>query len=132
MAATGKELPPPVPKKKLSAVSLLPSGSEFQGVMLPRYDENRRLTGVLKAKTMTLVTEEVIAGETVSIEFFNPDRSPRGRIDLVKAVLNQGKGLLRGAGKRHHPGRPHPCPGQRSGLFLRTGRGLSNRSRRHP
>jgi lipopolysaccharide export system protein LptA len=95
MAATGGESPSPAPKKKFSAVALLPSGSQLQGVMLPRYDENRRLTGVLKAKTMTLVSEDVVAGETVSIEFFNPDRSPRGRIDLVKAVLDQGKGLLR-------------------------------------
>jgi lipopolysaccharide export system protein LptA len=95
MAASGKESPLPAPKKKLSAVALLPPGSQLQGVMLPRYDENRRLSGVLKAQTMTLVSEEVIAGETVSIEFFNPDRSPRGRIDLVKAMLDQGKGLLR-------------------------------------
>jgi lipopolysaccharide export system protein LptA len=95
LAATGEEPPAPAPKKKLSAVALLPSGSQLQRVMLPRYDENRRLTGVLKAQTMTLVSEDVVAGETVSIEFFNPDRSPRGRIDLVKAVLDQGKGLLR-------------------------------------
>jgi hypothetical protein len=95
LAAAGKEPPAPAPKKKLSAVALLPSGSQLQGVMLPRYDEDRRLTGVLKAETMTLVSEDVVAGETVSIEFFNPDRSPRGRMDLVKAVLDQGKGLLR-------------------------------------
>jgi hypothetical protein len=95
MVAGGVELPHVGPKKNLSAVALLPAGSKLQGVMLPRYDENRRLSGVLKAKSMTLVSEEVIAGESVSIEFFNPNRSPRGRIDLVKAVLDQGKGLLR-------------------------------------
>jgi len=95
MAATGKESPPPTPRKKLSAVALLPPGSQLQRVMLPRYDDDRRLSGVLKAQTMTLVSEDVIAGDTVSIEFFNPDRSPRGRIDLVKAVLDQGRGLLR-------------------------------------
>lgn len=84
----------PAPRKKLPAISLLPDGSELQGVMLPRYDENRHLTGVLKAKAMTLVNDETIAGETVSIEFFNPDRSPRGRVDLTQAVFNQAKGLL--------------------------------------
>ena len=63
--------------------------------MLPRYDENRNLTGVLKAETMTLVSDDVVAGESVSIEFFNPDRSPRGRIDLVRTLLDQGKGLMR-------------------------------------
>jgi lipopolysaccharide export system protein LptA len=95
IAATGGEAPPPAARKKLSAVALLPSGSQLQGVMLPRYDDKRRLTGVLKAETMTLVSEDVIAGETVSIEFFNPDRSPRGRIDLVKALFDQGRGMLR-------------------------------------
>jgi hypothetical protein len=95
MVAHGMELPHVGPKKNLSAVALLPAGSKLEGVMLPRYDENRRLSGVLKAKTMTLVSEDVIAGDAVSIEFFNPNRSPRGRIDLVKAVLDQGKGLLR-------------------------------------
>ena len=43
---------------------------------------------------MTLVNDETIAGETVGIEFFNPDRSPRGRVDLTRAVFNQAKGLL--------------------------------------
>jgi lipopolysaccharide export system protein LptA len=94
IAATASE-PTIAPKKKLSAVSLLPSGSQMQRVMLPRYDDKHRLTGVLKAQTMTLVSGDVIAGDTISIEFFNPDRSPRGRIDLDKAVLDQGKGLLR-------------------------------------
>jgi lipopolysaccharide export system protein LptA len=95
LAASGKESSLPAPKKKLSAVALLPPGSQLQRVMLPRYDDDRRLSGVLKAQTMTLVSEDVIAGDTVSIEFFNPDRSPRGRVDLVKALLDQGKGLLR-------------------------------------
>jgi lipopolysaccharide export system protein LptA len=94
MAATGNE-PPTAPKKKLSAVALLPSGSQMQRVMLPRYDDMHRLTGALKAETMTLVSGDVIAGDTISINFFNPDRSPRGRIDLDKAMLDQGRGLLR-------------------------------------
>jgi hypothetical protein len=84
----------PAKKKKMSAVSLLPDGSELQGVTLPRYDENRRLVGVLKAKAMTLVNDQTIAGETIAIEFYNPDRSLRGRMDLVKALFDQSKGTL--------------------------------------
>lgn len=84
----------PAPRKKLAAISLLPPGSQLQGVMFPRYDENQRLAGVLKAKAMTLINDETISGETVSIEFFNPDHSPRGRVDLKKAVFNQAKGTL--------------------------------------
>jgi len=63
-------------------------------VMLPRYDKAQRLVGVLKAKGMTLLTEDTIAGETVSMEFFNEDHSPRARVDLVKAVFNQTTGVL--------------------------------------
>lgn len=84
----------PAPKKKVAAFSLLPVGSELKGVMLPRYDKNQQLAGVLKAKGMTLVTGDTIAGETVSVEFFNPDQSQRARVDLVKAVFNQTEGTL--------------------------------------
>lgn len=72
----------------------LPDGSRLKGVMLPRYDENRKLVGVLKAQTITLVNEEQMAGDVVSIEFFNDDQTPRGRIDLAKATLYQKKNLL--------------------------------------
>lgn len=96
--ARGKEAPAsaslPVLKKKSSAISLLPNGSQLQGVMLPRYDEKQRLTGVLKSRKMTLVTDEIIAGEAVTIGFYNPDRSLRGRVDLAMATFNQSKGLL--------------------------------------
>jgi hypothetical protein len=84
----------PPPRKKLSAISLLPDGSELIGVMLPRYDENHRIVGVLKAATITLVNEEIVAGKSVTIGFSNPDGSPRGHIDLAKANFNQVKGLL--------------------------------------
>ena len=80
--------------KKFKAMSMLPDGSELKGVMLPRYDKNRKLVGVLKAGTMTLLNAEEIAGTVVSIEFFNPDQSPRGRMDLKKASFNQEKNLL--------------------------------------
>ncbi len=83
-----------MPKKKAIAISLLPSGSELEGVMLPRYDKDHRLAGVLKSKKMILVSDELIAGEDVTIGFFNPDGSPRGQADLRKAYFNQSKGTL--------------------------------------
>ncbi|MEO8613837.1 MAG: hypothetical protein ABI600_01750 [Luteolibacter sp.] len=84
----------PEARKKLPAVGLLPDGSELKGVILPRYDENHKLIEVLKAKKMILVNDEQIAGETVSVDFFNPDQSPRGRIDLTRAVFYQTRGVL--------------------------------------
>jgi hypothetical protein len=65
MAASGEAAPPPAPGKKFSAVSLLPPGSQLKGVMLPRYDENKRLSAVLNAQVMTLVSDDVIAGDDV-------------------------------------------------------------------
>ena len=93
MTLAGEAAVAPVPKKSL-ALSMLPNGSELNDVIAPRYDEHRKLVGVLKAKTLTLVNESQIAGETISIEMFNPDLSPRGRIDLVKATFDQKKNLL--------------------------------------
>ncbi len=74
---------------------MLPDGSKLKGVMLPRYDENQRLTSVLKSKTMTLVSADQIAGEIVSVELFNPDQSPKARIDLISATFYQEKGFIR-------------------------------------
>ena len=85
---------PPELTRKFKAISMLPDGSELKAVILPRYDEDRKLVGVLKAGTMTLVNAEEIAGTMVAIEFFNPDQSPRGRVDLKKASFNQEKNLL--------------------------------------
>ncbi len=84
----------PVDGKKLQAFSLLPPGSELKDVMLPRYDPSYRLTGVLKAEVMKLVNTEQVEGTKVTIQFFNPDNTPRGNIDLEKCLFNQAKGLL--------------------------------------
>jgi len=82
------------PKRETPVTSLLPPGSVLSGVLLPRFDVNRRLVGTLKAKSMTLVSAEILDAETVAIELFNPDRSPRARLDLIKARLDQTTGTL--------------------------------------
>lgn len=74
--------------------NLLPPGSELKEVMLPRYDEVQRLTSALKAKIMTLVNEHQIEGKSIVIEFFNPDQTPRGRINLATATIDKNRGLL--------------------------------------
>jgi len=94
LKAEGNDSAPSRPERKVTAISLLPNGSELQSVMLPRFDENHRLTGVLKAETMTLVTDEIIAGKSVTLAFFNPDRSLRGRVDLAEATLDQTRNLV--------------------------------------
>ncbi|MES2921196.1 MAG: hypothetical protein V4819_06610 [Verrucomicrobiota bacterium] len=69
--------------------ALLPPGSELKGVMLPQYDENHKLTGVLKSEVVTLVDATRVAGRNLSIEFFKPDQTTKGRIDLVNATIYQ-------------------------------------------
>jgi hypothetical protein len=83
------------PKRgKISAVSLLPDGSELRKVMFPRYDGKRKLVGVLKADAMTLVNDQTVSARTIAIEFFNDDQTPRGRIDLKTATFDQSRGFV--------------------------------------
>ncbi len=81
-------------KDRQKIFDLLPEGSQLKGVMRPRYDENNKLVGVLKSKIIRLVNSEEYAAEEVTIEFFNDDQTPRGRIDLAKATFLKQKGLL--------------------------------------
>ena len=90
----GDEPATPPPVEKIPAFGLLPDGSELKHVILPRYDENRRLVSVVNAKAMTIVSAGEIAGDTVSVLFYNSDQTQRGRVDFAKAVFNQQKGLL--------------------------------------
>lgn len=95
----GQGSPPsaPVPAPRKNAVTaLLQPNSVLSGVMLPRYDENRRIIGVFRANTVTLVTQDVLDGKTITMELFDPDRSPRGRLDLTQARYNQVLGTLHG------------------------------------
>lgn len=91
--------PPPsadenLPERKLPAVSLLPAGSVLKKVMIPRYDQQRKLSAVLRATVMTIVDPQTIEGEQVSLDLYNPDRSRSARIDLEKAHFDQRKGTL--------------------------------------
>ena len=84
----------PASGDKKNPVSLLPDGSVLKGVLLPRYDENRKLVGDLKAETMTLIDPEHVRGKNVLIRFFNPDRTLRGKVALKSALFDQVKSRL--------------------------------------
>jgi lipopolysaccharide export system protein LptA len=83
-----------LPEKKTEVTSLLPNGSELKGVMLPRYDENHKLVGVLKSKAITLVNDNQMAGTGVSVEFFDADQTSGGRIDMKKVMFDKARGIL--------------------------------------
>jgi lipopolysaccharide export system protein LptA len=99
-AISDAQEPPSSPREtpalgELPATSLLPNGSQMKNVVLPRYTVARELESVLKAETMTLVSDGVIKGNTVTIDFLNPDQSAKGRIDLVSATVYQAKGMVK-------------------------------------
>lgn len=81
--------------RKIPAISVLPDGSELEGVVLPRYDKNLRLTGSLRADKLTLVGPEVIQGDNVDITLIDPDSADAPtRISLGSATLDQVRGVI--------------------------------------
>jgi hypothetical protein len=82
------------PPKENGVLSLLPDGSELKGVMVPRYDENHKMTASLKADKIILVNADQIAGTGVAMEMFNPDQTQRARIDMIKVLFYKHNGLL--------------------------------------
>lgn len=81
--------------RKIPAISLLPDGSELEGVVLPRYNDNLQLTGSLRADKLTLVSPEIVQGDNVYIKLIDPDRSDEPtRITLGSATLNQISGII--------------------------------------
>ena len=85
----------PLAEATKKPMALLPNGSVLHGVLLPRYDKDRKLVGDLKAEIMTLIDPELVQGENVMIKFYQPDRSLRGKVELQKAVFNQNTSHLR-------------------------------------
>lgn len=82
------------PDRSLPAVSLLPAGSILKKVLIPRYDKQKKLTAVLRSDEMTVIDNQTVEGRLVRLEFYHPDRSQRGRIDLELARFDQKKGML--------------------------------------
>jgi lipopolysaccharide export system protein LptA len=74
--------------------SLMPDGGILRNVLIPQYTRDLLLSATLRAEALTIVTQKIIDAENVRIEFFNPDRSTRGRIDMATARYNAIKQLL--------------------------------------
>jgi hypothetical protein len=86
------------PRRKLSIGEVLEPNSVLSGVMLPNYDEQLRLTSLLRAKTVTLVTANEFDGDDVEVRLYQPDRSSRGRLTLTRARYDQVVGKVRATG----------------------------------
>ncbi len=90
----GETTAAPEPVRKIPALSMLPAGSELKDVMFPSYGAAHQLTSVLKAEVMTLLNADQVEGKRVTIEFFNADNTPRGRVDMTSAMVDQSKSIL--------------------------------------
>lgn len=81
---------------------LMPDGGILKNVLIPQYDEKLRLSATLRADEMEIavakktktVEIKLIDALGVKLEFFNPDRTPRGRIDMAKARYDAKKQFL--------------------------------------
>lgn len=84
----------PASSKRRITSGLMPGGSRMDDVLFPRYDADQQLVSVLKARVLTLVSDQLMRGDEVTIDFLNPDLSARGRVDMRQAMLDQQKNLL--------------------------------------
>ncbi|MBM3862788.1 MAG: hypothetical protein FJ385_02380 [Verrucomicrobia bacterium] len=84
----------PASSKRRITSGLMPGGSRMDDVLFPRYDTDQQLVSVLKARVLTLVSDQLMRGDEVTIDFLNPDLSARGRVDMRRAMLDQQKNLL--------------------------------------
>lgn len=82
------------PKQKSPVSSLLPEGSQLHGVVIPRHNERYQLVNSLMADVVTLVNDEIIAGEHVTIDFYDNLGSRNARIKLHQATFSQTAGML--------------------------------------
>ena len=74
---------------ELPGLEMLVEGSILKGILIPQYDELRRLSSTLRAEKLVLVDRDTIDATRARIEFYHPDESLRGSIDLESARLTQ-------------------------------------------
>ncbi|WP_367871382.1 hypothetical protein [Luteolibacter sp. Populi] len=74
---------------------LFPDNSVLKRVILPSFNLDLQLVNTLTAEEMTIVTKKDIEAKNVKIDFFGPNRTHRGTIDLKKAAFNASDKILR-------------------------------------
>ena len=74
--------------------SLMPDGGILKNVLIPQYSRTLELSATLRAEELQIVTQKIIDARRVRIEFYNPDRSSRARINMETARYNAIEQLL--------------------------------------
>jgi lipopolysaccharide export system protein LptA len=81
---------------------LMPDGGILKNVLIPQYDDKLMLSATLRAEVMEIavakktktVEIKLIDALKVKLEFFNPDRTPRGKIEMATARYDAKKQFL--------------------------------------
>lgn len=81
---------------------LMPDGGILKNVLIPQYDDKLMLSATLRAEEMEIavakktktVEIKLIDALKVKLEFFNPDRTPRGKIEMATARYDAKKQFL--------------------------------------
>lgn len=78
----------------LSGNEIFPDNSILKGVILPAFDQDSQLTNTLTAEELTIVTRKKIEAKNLKIDFFGPNRTPRGTMSLKKSFFDAVSKLL--------------------------------------
>ena len=76
------------------AGSLLPDGGILKNVLIPQYDRDLSLASSFRAEELIIVTRKTIDANRLRIDFFNPDRTPRGHIVMAQARYDADQEML--------------------------------------
>lgn len=76
------------------ALSLLPDGSQLEGVVIPHHDKEHRLVNSLSAELVTMVNRDTIDATKVVIDFYDKKGERSAQIRFIEATLKQKANLI--------------------------------------
>ncbi len=78
----------------MPSLDMLPAGSTLTQVEIPRYDKHLRPKSLLEAETLTVMSEDLIQGDHVTISLLGADGSLAMGVDFLKADYQYKAGLV--------------------------------------
>ncbi|MDA7862611.1 hypothetical protein N9A63_03260 [Akkermansiaceae bacterium] len=86
-------------KKEDSAISRLPVGATLTNVSVPRFDDKKRRTSLLTAKTMSVESEEELKGKGLTIYLFDKEQKVSSTAKMAAATYLVNKEQLAATGE---------------------------------
>ena len=79
------------------ALDLLPAGSTLKTVSIPRYDENKNPSALLRAGLMKVISKEHVSGQNVELRVYNATGEQRLKVHMGAAEYLVPEGILNGS-----------------------------------